>query len=144
MKGQYRVLTEVMIFGIGIAITSFIIVSFQTVQENVSELSLKDNLMSVSNLIATSIVKVAESGTASINLKIPDSIAKETYLISVDNDMVFLQLIRKPNINASQQLFNITKNHNIIVRGNVLDSSSGYLRISSDDGVNINVREWGV
>ena len=142
MKGQYRVLSEVMIFGIGIAITSFIIISFQSVQENITKISLEDNLMSVSNLIATSIVRVAESGNSDLRLKIPQSIAEQSYIISTDDDMLILRFTEKPDINVTQQLFNITQNHNIIVMGNFLDSSSRYLEISSENGVDIIIRKW--
>jgi hypothetical protein len=142
MKGQYRVLTEVMIFGIGIAITSFIILSFQTVENSISKISLEDNLLSVSNIITTSIVKVADGDTDILRLKIPQSIAEQSYLISIDNDMLVLRFTEKPEINVTQQLFNITQNHNIIIMGNFLDSSSRYLEISSDNGVDIIIRKW--
>ena len=144
MKGQYKVLTEVILFGLGVAIASFVILSFQTVQTNVIELAVEDNMRSVSNLITTAVIKVAEAGVASMRLEIPKDISEHSYIISVDGDLLVLASLEKPDINVTQQLFNITQNHNIIIMGNVLSSSSRYLEVSSEDGINIIIRRWGV
>ena len=56
-KGQYRIVSEILLFAIGLAIASFVVVVFTNLQESITQTSAKDQMLSVSNLISASIIK---------------------------------------------------------------------------------------
>jgi len=137
MKGQHRIVSEVMIFAIGVAITSFVVFSFQNISDSVSRISIKDQLTSVSNLIRSGIIKAA--GTDSIiRLRIPKDVSGTIYKISLEDDDITISTIKEP-VSVSKQIFNI--GHPYIIRGEVF-SSAEYIDIISS-GSNIIIKRSG-
>lgn len=142
MKGQYIILSEIMLFAIGAIITIFVILNYQNVQGILTEMTLRDNLLSVSDTISAGIVKTAESNSI-VRVKIPYQISGHVYTITVKNDTIILASFENPAINVTQQLFNITQSHNITLLGNILLSSSRYLQIHNVDN-KIAIEEWKI
>ena len=137
MKGQQRVVNEVMIFAVGIAITTFIIFSFQNISDGISRISVEDQLISVSNLISSGIVKAA--GTDSIiRLRIPKDVSGMIYKISLRDDNITVATIEKP-VSLSKEIFNIANPY--IIRGEVF-SSAEYIDIISS-GSDITIKRSG-
>ena len=127
MKGQHRIINEILIFTIGIAITSFILVSFQNISDGMSRISVQDQLTSVSNLISSGIIKVA--GTqATVSLKVPRDVSGMMYKIQLEDNTLTLYTIENP-ILVSRQIFNIGRPY--IIKGEVF-SSAEYIDIRSD------------
>jgi hypothetical protein len=140
MKGQYRIVSEIMLFAIGVVIASFVILNYQNLQGILTELTLKDNLLSVSDTLSAGILKAAESNSI-VRIRIPYEISGKMYTISVKNDTIILASFENPAINVTQQLFNISQSHNITLSGNILLSSSRYLQIRTLDD-KIVIEEW--
>lgn len=140
MKGQ-KVISEIMLFAVGVLITAFVIFNYQGLQDSLSDLVIKDGLLSVSDLLSTGIVKVSETNSI-IRLKIPTKIAGSVYMIEISNDNIVLTSFEKPSINITKQLINITQSHNITILGNVLFSPAGYVQIQHEGG-NITISKWG-
>ena len=128
MKGQHRIVNEILIFTIGIAITSFVLISFQNINDGMSRIAVQDQLTSVSNLISSGIIKVAGTN-AIVSLKIPRDVSGMLYKIHLEDNTVTLYTIENP-IPVTRQIFNIGHSYNI--KGDVF-SSAEYIDIKSDD-----------
>ena len=137
MKGQYRVVSEILIFAIGVAITSFIVMSFQNISGSISSISIEDQLTSVSNLVRSGIIKGA--GTDSIiRLRIPRDVSGMIYKISLEDNNITISTIKEP-VSVSKQIFNI--GHPYIISGKVF-SSAEYINIVSS-GSEIRIERSG-
>jgi tagatose-1,6-bisphosphate aldolase len=129
MKGQYRIINEIIIFTIGIAITSYVAFSFYGIQKNVSNITKTDQIESISNLVAAAIVKSAETGyDNTITLRIPKTISGSAYAVKARGNTLTVYYIKEPEINVTKQLFNINQTHNIT--GEIV-SSSEYIEIQN-------------
>jgi hypothetical protein len=117
-----------------------VILNYQNLQGILTELTLKDNLLSVSDTLSAGILKAAESNSI-VRIRIPYEISGKMYTISVKNDTIILASFENPAINVTQQLFNISQSHNITLSGNILLSSSRYLQIRTLDD-KIVIEEW--
>jgi len=137
MKGQHRIVSEILIFAIGVAITSFVVISFQGVENSISKISMEDQLTSVSNLIRSGIIKVADINST-IRLRIPRDVSGAIYKISLEDDKITISTIKKP-ISVSKQIFNT--GHPYIIKGEVF-SSAEYVDIISS-GLNIMINRSG-
>lgn len=137
MKAQYRIVAEILLFAMGIAILSFVVVNFQHIQNFSSDVSTRDQMRTVSNLVLSAIIKSSLSNNSLITVEIPTEIFDNIYAVSVFDknrnrcdvgDECFLE-VSNQYTNVSQQLFNISQTHNII--GSVV-SSIGSIKISSN------------
>jgi len=127
LKGQYRVVREIILFAIGVAITSFVVISFSNVQTDVSELALQDHMAEVSSVIISGIIEVAESGqNSSVTLEIPEKISGEVYRITASNDELKLMVFDNPNIYVTQKLFNMSQTY--FITGDIV-STSKFIKI---------------
>lgn len=140
MKGQYRILGEIFVFTIGIVLVSMVIASFQGIQESVDELLIKDNLNTISSLLVSGIVKASIENNLIIRMEIPQRVSYRTYQMEIDGDLLVLSDSKTPEINVTQELFNITKNHNIVIIGDRLQSAARYIEISQDEADNILIK----
>lgn len=121
MKGQYRVVTEVMIFAIGVAITSYVVLSFSNVHDVATDLSLKDNMNGVANLVANAMIKSSINENSTIRLSIPDKISNYVYTITITGDEILIRSVEKPDIYVTKQLFNMSQNY--IISGETVSSA---------------------
>jgi hypothetical protein len=128
-KGQYRVINEIIIFTIGIAITSYTAFSFYNIQQSVFNTTKTSQLGQITDLVALSIVKAAETNSNSIvGLHIPKTISGSVYAIKANGNALTVYYIKNPGINVTRQIFNINKTHSII--GEIV-SSSEYIEIQN-------------
>jgi len=123
-KGQYRIISEILLFGVGILITSYVIVNFDNLQSATKQLTLNDQMNNVADLVSTAIVKASIQDNATIRLTIPDKISDSIYRISIKDAGGGKIIISKLDGTASveRQLFNINYN-NTINNGNVINNS---------------------
>jgi len=121
MKGQYRVVTEVLLFAIGVAITSYVVLSFSNVHDVTTDLSLRDNMNGVANLVANAMVKSSINENSTIRISIPDQISRYVYIITVSGDEIIVSSIDKPDIFVTKQLFNMSQNY--IISGETVSSA---------------------
>ncbi len=123
MKGQYRIVMEIMLFGIGIAITSFVLVSFHDIQKNTDEISVRNQMDTVLNSVLNGIVKSSLTKSSIVRVEIPQTIAGRTYTIFVQNNKNLTAMdLKDSSINASREIFNIDAPNNR-VSGEVTSSA---------------------
>jgi len=138
MKGQYRILLEVMLVLIGIFITGFVIGSFGTVEASVTDVSVEDGLSSVANSIVIGVLKVSLTNNSLIRIDIPDKIANDVYKIKLDGDLneVSVESTKDSLLLVKRKIFNIALNR--IISTTEVVSSGGVVEIVNDaDGIKI-------
>ena len=110
-KGQYRIVSEVMLLGVGIIVTLFIFLSFQDLENRTKDLSLRDQLNSVSNLVSSAIIKAKYENTT-MRLDLPSKLSGSSYRISASSDFLVVEVIDDPIKNITRFLnmgeYNIT------------------------------------
>jgi hypothetical protein len=130
MKGQYRVIMEVLLFGIGVAITSFILINFANLQKNTSIVSTEDQMETVLNSITNGIVKASQMPNSIIRIEIPKSVSGKTYKLFIQNKNNIVAVdLEDTSINVSRKLFNL--NESLLIKGEVV-SSAGIVEIKND------------
>lgn len=140
MRGQYRVLGEIFIFTVGIILVTMVVSSFQSIQNSINEVLIKDNLNTISGLVVSGIVKVSIENNAIFRMEIPQKISDRTYEMRMDGDVLIISDSEAPELNVTQELFNITKNHNILIIGGRLQSAAKYVEIFQDEQDNIVIK----
>lgn len=127
MKGQYRVIMEILLFGIGVAIASFILVSFSNIQKNTTEISTKDQMEMMLNTVINGIVKSSQSNST-VRVEIPARISGHTYKLFIQNKNNIVAVdLEDQAINISRSLFNL--NESVPIVGEVV-SSGGIMEIN--------------
>ena len=124
MKGQYQILSELILFGIGIMITGYVIVNFNGVQDTLKEISVRDQMENIADVVSTAIVKVANTENSSIRIIIPDKVSDSSYRISIkdaDGGKIIVDTI-DGRASVQRQLFNINYD-NIVYSNNVINNS---------------------
>ncbi len=133
IKGQYRVIVEIMLFGLGVAIAGFVLLSFQDLQKNADDIAIKDQMGTVLNTVINAVVKASLTNNAIIRLDIPVSVSGRTYKLFVENNKNLTAIdLTDTTINASREIFNIDEPNNR-VSGEVV-SSAGVVEISYSGG----------
>lgn len=131
MKGQYRILMEVMLFAIGVAIASFVLISFGDLQESTESVSIKDQMNTVLNVVINGAVKASLTPGSVVRVPIPPTISGRTYMIFVQGDKNLTAIdLNEPAINVTREIFNIDE-PNKRLQGNVV-SSAGIVEITND------------
>lgn len=128
MKGQYKIVSEVLLFAMGVAITSFVVISFQNVRDSISEMSIEDQLGAVSNLLSSGIIKAAEIDSI-VRLRIPKDVSGMAYKVSLENNNITISTVEKP-VFVSKQIFKI--GHPYSIKGGIY-SSAEYVDIVSSN-----------
>ena len=133
MRGQYRIISEIILFSVGILITGYVLINFNSLQSSTAALTLDDQMNGVADAVATAIIKVASEDNASLRLVIPDKISGSIYKISIkegadgNGELIISKLdetCAAPGCFTSvrRKLFNI--NHdNTITSNNVINNS---------------------
>jgi len=140
MLGQYKILSEILIFAIGIAITSYVVLSFSGVRDFIGVVSAQDKLENVANMVINTVVKSAEDNSFLV-MEIPETISGSAYFMKMvdrDGDVCdkgeecFVNLTTSvfTGISVKKQLFNISQNYNI--KGDV-HSTARFLTIYSKE-----------
>ena len=142
-KGQYRILSEILLFSIGILITSYVIINFNNLQTATKEVTLKDQLENIADTVSTAIVKAAETGNASIRLTIPAKVSGSLYKISI-KDVEGGKLIISTldgSTSIERQLFNIDYDNTIstngIINNSEVASSAQFIEIVKNEKITL-------
>lgn len=114
MKAQSRIINEILIFAVGIILVGVVVVIFKNAQASINEMSVKDQMMLISNKITAGIIKAINDGNKSlVRIQIPVTIAEEEYGIIASGNELFLYIVDKPSFNVTQKLFNINESYTI-------------------------------
>jgi hypothetical protein len=130
MKGQYRILMEVMLFALGIAITSFVMVNFRDLRTSTDEISIKDQLNTVLNSVINAVVKSSLTANSAIRTDIPYTVSGHSYKIFVENKYLTALDTVDQSIRVSRKIFNIDEPMNRI-EGEVY-SGAGVVEVTND------------
>lgn len=83
MKGQYRIIMEVLFFGIGILLTSYMIISFSGVSDTVKGASARSQMASMENSIKSAMAKASELPNAVVRIRVPQDISGSGYSVKL-------------------------------------------------------------
>jgi hypothetical protein len=141
-KGQYRLVSEILLFGIGILITGYVIINFNALQDSVRDLTLKDQMNNIADLVSTAIVKIATADNASIRLTIPGTLSDSPYRISIKDADGGKLIISRLDGSAlvERQLFNINYNNTIssnVINNSEVVSSAQFIEIVKNEKITI-------
>jgi len=100
-KGQYRIISEIFLFAIGVFVTIFIVMSFQGLESKTKEYSTRDQLQQTSNIIASAILKSAGSNST---VKIYIGRTVGNYRVAVETGYLTVSLADNPKINVTRFL----------------------------------------
>lgn len=139
MKGQYKIVVEIMLFAIGLSITSYVILSFGNVQKSVENVTTIDNMNVVGDVIINGIIKASQTGNSTVKLTIPAQISSSNYRVTIENDELTISSIQNPSIFIKRQIFNISQIYSISNRS--IASAAKFIEIKSD-GNNIWIKRW--
>ena len=86
MKGQYRIVSELILFGMGILITSYVVINFNNVQDNLQGITAYDQMNAVADSVSNAIVKASSTENSTIDIRVPDKISGSSYRIALWSD----------------------------------------------------------
>ncbi len=129
MKGQNKIINEMLLFALGISITAAVILNFQTVHNSANDTTIYSNFNNVANTVLNGITQVLNGDEGKVVVRIPESISSEVYRIKISSDTLMISSIDDPSINITKDLFNISESH--IIYGDVI-SSAQYVEIVSE------------
>lgn len=116
MKGASRIVSEVLLFAIGIAITLFVIVQFNAVENNIGEQSFYSQLSEVSNSVMNAIKDAGSAESAYIKLEMPPKLSDKDYVITLVNDpkkLLVVSMAGDQSRNFVREIFNIEPGYSV-------------------------------
>ncbi len=141
MKGQYRIIKEVILFAIGVGIAVFVLFSFSKLEKDIEVVTMQNRMRVIASDIRNAIFKLYESGANStIYLEIPEKLGDNVYVIKLIDDNITLFLYDNPKINVTEKIFNISQDN--LISGEVA-SISKYIEITRS-GSNIILRRYRI
>lgn len=123
-KGQYRIVSELILFGLGIMLTSYVITNFGTIRDTLSEVTIEDQMNGVMDTVSVAIIKLNNVENGTIRMSIPPELSGKQYRISIkdaDGGKIVLNTL-DGGVVLERQLFNI--DYDNIVPGNRLINNS--------------------
>jgi hypothetical protein len=124
MKGQYRIVSELILFGVGIMITTYVLVNFGNVKETISGVTLADQLESVADSVSVAMVAAYNTENSTIRMIIPTKLSDEIYRIAIrdaDGGKLIVSTI-DGKMSIERQLFNMDYD-NIVLKKGVINNS---------------------
>lgn len=118
MKGQYKIITEVLFFAIGILLTGYVIISFVGVRDFFTDAALKNQLSTVGNLVGSSVAKASQQPNSIIYVKLPSRVSGATYSVSVQggecSKKCYLNMTSSNDVSVKVAIFNMARINNKI------------------------------
>lgn len=97
MKGQYRVINELLLFGIGAILAISVAVIISTLVIPVQSQSQKEQYEMIANLASLATTKTylcSNYADCSLSVDIPEKLSEDRYRISLDNDQISVSNLR--------------------------------------------------
>lgn len=130
MKGQFRIVNEMLIFGIGVFLVVFVAQNFQAIQGPVSKVSIADQLAEISDSISTAVIKVYVTGEeSSVSVKVPSDVSGSSYAISIRENRLVIESV-DAGVYVTSELFKIGDAYVNIAAEDGLTGSTGYIIVS--------------
>ena len=125
-----RIVSEMLLFALGIAITTFVIFQFNIVEDNIGRQSFDAQLSAISNSVMNVVKNVQYADNAYVRLEVPPKLSGNDYTISFINEPKKLLIISRsgtPSENFVREIFNIEESY--MVSGSVV-SGSRFIAVS--------------
>ena len=136
MRGQVRIVSEVLLFMAGLVMASFVIFTFTNVSSSAGETALKDQLDGVADMLASAILKSTAGVNTTIKVELPAKLSGRQYFVEFGDAIT----VTDGRIIVKKELFNITKSYSIIAPAGIT-SSAQYIAVRFD-GKNIIIRRY--
>ena len=97
MKGQYRVINELLLFGIGAVLAISISVIVSTTIIPLQTQAQREQYYLISNLVSLATTKIylcSNYGECKLSVDIPEKLGEDRYTISLDNDEISISNFR--------------------------------------------------
>lgn len=131
MRGQYQVLEQVILFGIGLIMLSSVFSIFSLLGDRIKTVSTHDNFQEIGLFVAANVVEVYTQGkyfhNATITLPVPRSVSGITYELSANDNGVHINATDNDAYRASSGVYNINRTAGVL--GGVELSSQSPLKI---------------
>ena len=143
MKGQYRIVSELILFGMGVIITSYVIINFNNVQDNLRGITAYDQMNAVADAVSNAVVKAANTENSTIYVRVPDKISDSSYWIELRGDSGGKLRVSTTDrkVMVERQLFNINYDNvissNSIINDSEILSNAGFVRVIKNDKITI-------
>lgn len=133
MKGQYRLVMEVLFFGIGVLLTAYVINSFFSARVFLAGVADESQLRAVSETMLTAIVKASRHVNAEAYVTIPTQISGNGYTIRAEDadggactpgESCFLNATSASGTSVREEIFNTANPYNI---NGFVDSAQEYV-----------------
>ena len=142
-KGQHRIISELLLFAVGIVITSYVIINFNAMQDSMKKIAVSDQLETVADIVSAAVVKVANTDNATIKLMVPYLVSGKQYKISlkdVDGGKILINTL-DGSAYVERQLFNIdydnTISSNRIINNSEVISSAQFIEIVKNEKITL-------
>ena len=143
-KGQYRVVSEILMFGLGILITIYVVVNFNNIEGFITKTSKEQQYRSTVNVVRTFMI-LSSYSNSSVKLSLPYQIAGKPYNIilndgtcSIYEPCSIIVLDPETGESISKEIFNMTQSYNI--NGDVISTARDFE--ITNDGSSINVKRY--
>src|SRR3989304_6105376 len=83
MKGQYQIVSELILFGIGIMVTGYVITNFDNVKQTISGVTLQDQMDGLMDSVSVAILKLYSVENGTIRMAIPPQLSGKQYKIAI-------------------------------------------------------------
>lgn len=146
MRGQYIVIEQVLLFGVGIVVMMAAYGVFRTLDLQIGKTAATDQFEDVGLGVAGDIVEIYEKSkyfnSSNTTVKIPKILANQMYEIFVDNLGVTVRSVDNPGISSTTGLYNI--NGTVNVAGRVQSGDMCYAVCRSSNMITCDPRGGGV
>ncbi|MCD6381768.1 MAG: hypothetical protein J7L43_02205 [Candidatus Aenigmarchaeota archaeon] len=105
--GQFRIVEETLFFMIGIIIVSIVIYSFNTIEADLKNVSMEDQLRGVAEEVEDGIVKVVGFDNAYLKVEIPKKICERFYVVKLSGDNLIVYDYENPRMNVTEKIFGL-------------------------------------
>ncbi|MBI3412479.1 MAG: hypothetical protein HY051_00165 [Candidatus Aenigmarchaeota archaeon] len=113
LRGQYQILEQVILFGIGLIILTSVFSIFSLLGDRINLVSVHNNFQEVGLAVASNLIEVYGQGkyfhNASITLALPRVVGNRLYQISINDNGVHINATDNDAYRASIGVYNINR-----------------------------------
>ena len=140
-KGQYRIVSEILTFGLGILITIYVVVNFNNIQDFITKTSKEQQYRSTANVVRTYTI-LSSYSNSSIRFSLPYQIAGKPYNVilndgscSIGESCSILVFDPETGESISKEIFNMTQSYSI--NGDVISTARDFEIITAGTRITI-------
>ena len=127
----------------GILITSYVVINFNNVQDNLQGITAYDQMNAVADSVSNAIVKASSTENSTIDIRVPDKISGSSYRIALwsDNGGQIVLSTTDGKAMVKRQLFNINYDNiigsNSVINDSEILSTAEFVRVIKNSKITI-------